>query len=260
MLYQSQGSNAVFAVPLTQAFWYPGAQHGGPLAGLVVELAKRKAPSYPHHIMRLYMSIIRPVMIGELFYEIEVTRAGRKIQQVQVTLSQQERVVARGVVLFYRKNQLQKASTLVPMPSEYQHDGEVPTWPSEPSEHFAKSATDIWVVDGQPLADLGQGAMWLKFKFAQLLDDQPICPAVRLAMISDFGNALSSVIPVTEGRFINADLSLEVLRETGEEKLLLAAKTIAHELGYGIVQGKIFDSAGLVATCSQTVLLEEMGS
>lgn len=42
MLYHHTRQHVIFADPKTAAFWYPNVQHGGPLAGLLVELVREK--------------------------------------------------------------------------------------------------------------------------------------------------------------------------------------------------------------------------
>ena len=256
MLYHHIAPNTILADPRTAAFWYPNAQHGGPLAGLLVEIARQKMPAPNMHPARLYLSIIRPVLTGELCWEIELVKGGKNIQQVKVSLYQNTKLVVHGTLLSYLTRPQSPKGASVVLPEWAKAAGRSPDWPDDTMMHFAKDVSDVKIIRGQMLGSQGEGAAWIDVGVDQLLDHFPLSDYARMAMVSDFSNALSSVISVDQGRFINADLSIEFLRASTDEALMLSSKTYSVGEGSGIVDGQIYDQKGLVAFCRQTILLD----
>jgi len=257
VLYRKTGPDIISADKITQAFWYPGAQHGGPLAALVVYLVEQVANPVTMQIVRLYMTLIRPVSVGDMRWELSVIKQGRMIQEIQIIFTQNHKPVLRATTLSYRVADVKVDCDAMSLPAQLaDKGGDSITWPEQPEIHFAKDAVNISVVKGAPLRHHGEGAMWIRPNFDYLIDQEKLSPLGCVAMVSDFGNALSSLISVEEGRFINADLSMEALRAPVDDHLLLQAQTMAYDKGFGVVKGKIYDSEGLVALCHQTILLE----
>jgi acyl-coenzyme A thioesterase PaaI-like protein len=256
MLYHHTRQHVIFADPKTAAFWYPNVQHGGPLAGLLVELVREKMPAVGMQLARLYMSLIRPVFAGELMWDMQLIKSGRNIQQVKVVLSQNQRLVLHGTLLFYKIKSGSPKGQLLQLPAWAETKGYSPKWPEGQSVHFAKDVAKIRLIKGQMISDYQEGAAWIDVGVHCLVDQIPISGDARVAIVADFSNALSSVISVDEGRFINADLSVEFIRQSDQLDLMLWSKTYSEGFGSGVVDGQIYDQAGLVAFCRQTILLD----
>ena len=257
MLYQHIHSKAILADARTAAFWYPNAQHGGALAGLFMELVQQQMPDPDKHPARLYMSLIRPVMTGELYWEIEALKKGAHIQQVKISLYQQQKLVMHGTLLSYRTRLSAPQGSLLTLPKWADQVGYAPSWPKEQQcVHFAKDVAKVRMLKGAMLSDQGEGAAWIDLGTEPFLGKAPLSGDARIAVVADFSNALSSVVSVQEGRFINADLSVEFIRTTTDRELMLWSKTYGAGEGSGIVDGQIYDQSGLVAFCRQTILLD----
>jgi acyl-coenzyme A thioesterase PaaI-like protein len=256
MLYHHIAPKTIIADAKTAAFWYPNAQHGGPLAGLLVELVLQKMPAPNMHPGRLYLSIIRPVMTGELSWEIELVKAGKNIQQVKVSLYQNKKLVVHGTLLLYLTRPSSPKGAPMALPDWAKEEGSSPVWPDTEMIHFAKDVSDVKIIRGKMLGHHGEGAAWIDVGVNELLDHLPLSPYGRTAVVADFSNALSSVISVDQGRFINADLSIEFLRASTDKALMLSSKTYSMGEGSGVVDGQIYDQKGLVAFCRQTILLD----
>jgi hypothetical protein len=107
----------------------------------------------------------------------------------------------------------------------------------------------------------GRGAAWLSLPLT-LTPEQPLTPMTHLAALSDFANGMSQRRVVLDGRnygYINADISLHILREPAPGALALLVDNYADLGGRAVMSGQFFDDDGLVAQVVQSGLVNPTG-
>ena len=82
-LYTPDG-NRLVPGELTQGPWSSGAQHGGPVAALLVRATEAVPTGVagPMQVVRITIELLRPVPLAPLEVGAEVTRPGKKVQLV----------------------------------------------------------------------------------------------------------------------------------------------------------------------------------
>jgi acyl-CoA thioesterase len=84
----------------------------------------------------------------------------------------------------------------------------------------------------------------------------------HLAALADFANGMSQRRVVVDGRnygYINADISLHILREPAPGPLALLVDNYADLGGRAVMSGQFFDDDGLVAQVVQSGLVNPTG-
>jgi hypothetical protein len=82
----------------------------------------------------------------------------------------------------------------------------------------------------------------------------------RTATLADFGNGLSSELHLGSHLFINADLTISVVRPMVGEWLHLDARTHYGVPGTAVAATALADAEGPVGTALQSLLIERTGA
>ena len=101
MIYQRQ-KDGFSASEYALAFWYPGAQHGGPLAALAVHHILEQPTKTEMKLSRLNMNIMKPVSCDPITVTTSILRQGKNIQVVDVKFWQNANLVVSATGLKYR--------------------------------------------------------------------------------------------------------------------------------------------------------------
>ena len=100
-------TDAVFVPqPVSGGPWDPGLLHGGPVVGLLAHLVESVPSPTPVRICRHTVDMMRGVPMSPLRSEVEVLRAGRRIQVVRASLFDGDAEVARSTSLRMRVSQV----------------------------------------------------------------------------------------------------------------------------------------------------------
>ena len=75
---------------------------------------------------------------------------------------------------------------------------------------------------------------------------------------ADFGNGISSVVPIDSHIFINPDLSVHVTRPPVGEWVALAAVTHPTDRGVGLAESAMYDRDGRIGRAVQSLLLDRV--
>ncbi len=105
------------------------------------------------------------------------------------------------------------------------------------------------------LGRIGPGTMW--GRLLPPLVDEVAAEGVALALaLSDFGNAISSVLAAENWLFLNADLTVSLHREPVGPWICLDAVTRLSNLGVGIASAELHDLSGPIGRSAATLLIE----
>ena len=247
--------------PICTGPWDPATMHGGPpfaLCGRI--LAGHGEGSDAFHLARLSVELVRAVPMRPLTVEVIETRAGRRIQLLDVILRDDtglELVYGRAMRIRRADNGLDEAE--LPMPGPPTH----PT-PDESAvfEHgypldeggFYMDAFEIRTCDERSFGPPGASAAWFRLRTPVLAGDA-ISPLDRVLAVSDFGNGISNIVPGVDHLYINPDVSLHLQRVPEGEWLLSDARTHARRDGHGTATAVLSDQRGQVGVANQSLMI-----
>ncbi len=238
-----------------QGPWHPKHLHGGPICGVLGRAVEACASPVPMRVARLTVEMTRAVPMEPLAVRAEVTRAGRRVQQVDA------RIEARGVTLA-------RASALrVRVGPE---DRELAAARDEPAPERASAAApepprgvrffpgfirSLDFVRARTPDAGGPGVTWARLR-VPLVEGEPASPFVRLATLCDFASGTGNALDFARFTSINPDLSLHVLREPRGEWIGLVARSRIEPDGIGQSHATLFDDEGPVARALVSLLVE----
>lgn len=254
----ARGGNRFTATELAQGPWDPTHCHGGPPCALVTALADTAPSLVPMQIASVAIDLQRPVVIGApLTANVTVTREGKRIQLLDVTLSDGDVVVVKCRALRIRKTQMSLPDDRhrpAPPPTPLPHD--LPRYALDPDRQNTGfwRCTEIRFAKGELGTPL-PGIAWFRVD-AKLADGLPFTPVARLAAIADYGSGVGAPLRMREHFFINPDLNLAIHREPKGEWIALDAAGIAEETGVGLATTRLFDERGELGTVTQTMVIE----
>jgi hypothetical protein len=237
--------------------------HGGPVAGLLAQEIERAEPRGDFRFVRLTVDLFRAVPRAELEVSVNCLRDGRRIQVFEAILVVDGNVHARAVGVRLRAI-AGEAPHIAPLPLPL--PGTVHTfWSKAPD---AKAGVNVrrgfhTEVDGRRVRGDGEGfgAAWFRLPFP-LADGMTLTPFVRTASVADFANGLAARRFVHEGRsfgYINADLTLNLLRYPEGEWVGIEARNEPGAQGSGLVRGELYDERGGLGVVTQVSLANPRG-
>jgi len=235
--------------------WDHGMQHGAAPSALMLWAAENLDTRAPMRIARVSVDLLRPVPVTPLRYEAAVIREGRKIQLCGVRLLAKDTEVARATVLKLRvapqdlpMDTAEPAMTL-PLPEE-----------CPALEDTRASSTPF--ITGMSIRNArgsflqpGPGAVWFRAD-RPVVEGAPITPAMRAMIASDFCNAVSVPLSFSEWTFINADLTMHLVRYPEGEWVILDGTTWMGPDGIAIAFARLGDAHGYFGRAIQSVLIE----
>lgn len=242
--------------------------HGGAPAALLTQ-ALTELVAVPFPLARLTLDMFRPVPLAPLALTGTVLRQGKRLALAEMTLSAEGVPCARALGLFSAPSPLPEGAVIpTPCPLPRGKGAVVETLaeivasrvgrtlpPGDGLHHHLLAEGFDGAVGG------GRGAAWLSLPLT-LTPEQPLTPMTHLAALADFANGMSQRRVVVEGRnhgYINADISLHVLREPAPGALALVVDNHAELGGRAVISGQFFDGAGLVAQVVQSALVNPTG-
>ena len=242
--------------------------HGGAPAALLAQ-ALTDLVAVPFPLARLTLDMFRPVPLAPLTLTGTVLRKGKRLALAEMTLSAEDVPCARALGLFSAPSPLPEgAVTPTPCPLPRGEGAVVETLaeivasrvgrklpPGDGLHHHLLAEGFDGAVGG------GRGAAWLSLPLT-LTPEQPLTPMTHLAALADFANGMSQRRVVVDGRnygYINADISLHILREPAPGALALLVDNYAELGGRAVMSGQFFDADGLVAQVVQSGLVNPTG-
>ena len=241
----------VIASEHTAGPWDPRMQHGGAPTGLITHLVDSLPSPVPMQISRLTVDLKRPVPIGELEVDIQVTREGRNIQTCDVTLIANGKEVVRAAALRIREGEYDLPDEVAPPPANF---GKA----TEQSEMrrfkgFNEGVT-VFEADGAP--SHMRRAAW--FNIARpYFADRETTPLMRAAATGDYCNGFGSGLDFMKWTYINADLTLHFARRPVGEWIMLAANAWVDNNGSGISFGELADEKGFFGRAVQCLVIDK---
>ncbi len=264
-------SNCIFSrdgaawVPTSAALgpWGDTLHGGAPAALLCHVLDEAVGGRFP--LARLTLDLFRPVGRVPLEVTVRALREGRRLCAHEAVLWAGDRELVRATALHTGESPvtLERAAFACPLP-----DPEGMTEASLADVVEAQSGRLLPGKDGLHLRLMvrrasgldgsGAGGGWLRLPL-DLAPGVPLTPTVHLAALADFANGVSQRrLEQPEGRigFINADISLHLLRTPAPGAVGMISRNECSAAGRGVVSAECWQQDGLVARVTQSVLAQ----
>ncbi|MCK6424977.1 MAG: thioesterase family protein [Burkholderiaceae bacterium] len=254
--YAALDARVYRASELTRGPWDMGHQHAGPPVALVCRALEAAAQAHGlTHIARLTANILRPVPIGELIVEVMSDYVGRNAGHFSAHLLQPGgKEIGRFTALAQRETALELPAPLAGHP--------LPQAPRAPQDsdptHFPFGHDHIGYADlvetRNAAGDFWHGpcAVWFRMRHALVEGESP-SPYQRVAVAADSGNGISGVLDFRRWSFVNADLTINLLRRPVGEWICLEARTCLGPAGTGLAESALYDVQGLIGRATQSL-------
>lgn len=266
-LFHREG-DAYIPTDLGGSPWADDALHGGPPSGLLAYGIERHVDDPELQAVRLTFDLFRAVPNAPLHLHTETVRRGRRIHVAQASLIHEGTEVARATGLLLRRSDAPEGGRNHPVPpgpegypttkgiahrrddrDSAPFDTFRPRFPG-----FHTSIETRWVtgygVEAPP-------SVWIRIPMP-IIEGVPTTPLMRIAAISDFGNAIGNQslgISGTKHSYINADITLYLHRDPDGEWICLQGNYRAETAGVGFIDSVWLDKRGRIGTGVQSRLL-----
>lgn len=241
------------ATPLCRGPWDDGSCHGGPVAALIGREVERFDPDPDLLTVRLTIELLKPVPIGPLRVEATSLRPGKRVRMVGVTVTAGGIEVVRATAL--RVLRVDAGAPLVRPVSGHSFlspEDAVPVGAFFPRDRIGiTDAVEMRAAAGSAV-DLGPATYWFRLT-APLVDAEPVAPRDTALVAADFGNGISSVVPITSHVFINPDLTVYLHRLPEGEWVANDAHTWMDPSGISIAEATLHDGSGPIGRATQSL-------
>jgi Thioesterase-like superfamily len=233
--------------------WSPGHCHGGAPAALVIRVAETLPTLVPMAITRLTLELFRPIPTSSLTTRTTIIREGKKLQLVTVHLDADGTEVARGTVLKLRTEAHDVPTEILKAPSGIAAAYGLPQDQPRFTGGFARQF-DLRAASGA-FREPGPATLWFRLK-GQLFSDGNATPTQIAAAAADFTNGASTALSFAEWTFLNADLSINFVRQPMGEWIAIDAETWVGPEGRALASSRLADSQGWFGQATQSLLLQ----
>lgn len=246
------------ATELARGPWDPGHCHGGAPAGLLAALIDAAPTDQPMATVRLTYEILRLVPLDQpLQVEVHPVRPGRRVTVTEAILT-----VAGGPELV-RCRALRIRVGAVPVPADSTQDEPPPLPDPDALPRFDGredwgvgfwTAVDVRLVEGM-IGDPGPGSAWFR-PVVPLAEGVDLTPTARAAMAGDFGNGISSPLPMGSWLYVNPDLTVHLHRPPVGDWVGLASRSVVQPEGTGLTAGHLYDRRSRIGTALQSLYVD----
>ena len=235
--------------------WDPRMQHGSAPASLVVWAAEQIPSAVEMRIARVSVDLMRPVPLAPLTLQTEVVREGRKIQLVAVRLFADNAMVVGATVLKIKRQALPLPRDVAGPPLQLPR----PAQSREEKVDFSVSpfvtGLSLRAARGQ-FGVPGRGAIWYRVD-RSLVEGFAVSQAMRAMVAADFCNGTSPALDFRQWTFINADLTVSMMREPVGDWILLDADSWIGPEGAGLAMAALADECGYFGRVVQSLVIEK---
>ena len=256
-LFERDGAHLVPTM-MARGPWRPDALHGAAVAALLAGALEIPART----LTRICVDLVASVPFAPLTLEVADADGGRRVGRRTVALLAGGVVVARaqGVAIRETHLDLPPATSEVPNPfagvpvpdlsSPRQGIVEQVGW-----EGFDSTAVSLAYLrgDARPAHTVCQYVNLL----VPVVAGEPISAVSRAAVAADFGSSHTyRRLPFADWTFMNADLTVSLVRPPADGWVGLACTSLAGAHGAGITMATLADEHGVLGQSSQSLLVE----
>ena len=241
------------ATALCRGPWDDGSCHGGPVAALIGREVERFDPDPDLVTVRLTIELLKPVPIGPLRVEATTLRSGKRVRIVGIAVLAGETEVVRATALRILRVDAGAPDVRpligLPFPSP---DDAVPVGAFFPRERIGiVDGVEMRAAGGSAL-EMGPATYWFRLT-SPLVDGTPSSPMDTALVAADFGNGISSVVPITSHLFINPDLTVYLHRLPEGGWVANQAHTWMEPGGASMAEAALYDATGPIGRATQSL-------
>lgn len=253
--FKIRQAQTVEATELTRGPWDKNHQHAGPALAIVCRAIETVArESGLSHIGRLTANLLRPIPIGRLEIQVAADYVGRNAAHYSAVLHAEGKDLARFTALVQREQEVKLPDVLEGHPLARARRSPADSLPDRMP--FGK--------DTRGYADLvetrsahgrmfqGRSAIWFRLRYPLVEGEEP-SPYQRVVVAADSCNGISAVLDLAAYTFVNADITINLLRRPEGEWICLDGRTLLAPNGCGLAEAELFDEAGLVGRVTQSL-------
>ncbi|MBI2206090.1 MAG: thioesterase family protein [Candidatus Rokubacteria bacterium] len=237
----------------TRGPWSDRHQHGGPPSALLVRAIERVLAGSGTALARITIELLSPVPIATLEVAASATRAGRKVQRLDATLTSDGRLIARATALAIRTTALElpapAGSLDVPAPA----DSDPFVFPFFRSGIGYALAVEARLARG--VWGKGPATLWIRTRVPLVAGELP-SPLQRVMIAADSGNGIAVVLDAARWTFVNADLTVALHRPPDGEWIGLDAGTTVEPSGVGLTVTRLLDTRGTIGIAHQSLVVD----
>jgi hypothetical protein len=251
--------NAFDSTVHTVGPWSPKLQHGSPTSALLTRSIEQMAARFDGQavVSRVSVLFFKPVPVATIHIKTDSLRRGNKAAHLSASVFDENgSELVRAIGLCVKRP---AAPLTLPDPPAGERRV-VPVRAATGRPAFAAGsfpymdAIDLQVAEGTPAR--GGTAVWTR-PLVQLIDGEEASPLQRMMMFVDSAGGMSYYVDMAATSFVNADMTVNVLRPPATEWILTRSRVdlnAAH--GTGTVAADVFDEDGLVAHVTQNQIIE----
>jgi hypothetical protein len=241
---------------LTRGPWDPDSQHAGPPAALLARGVERLEEAEDFQVGRITCEILRAVPIAPLRVEARVSRAGRRVQRVEASLSDDGGEVMHAAAWRIRTGEISLPETLQRSDAPPGPEAGVPRdFPPTGQEVGYHTAMEYRFLAGA-FMEAGPAKVWMRMRQPLVGGEEP-SPLQRVLVAADSGNGVSATLDWRRFLFINVDLTVHLERMPEGEWVCLDAVTLPEPNGVGTADTVLSDQRGRIGRALQTLLVSE---
>lgn len=235
----------------TRGPWDERSQHAGPPAALLGRAVEQLAA--PHmRVARITYDIARPVPITELTVTTSVVRQGRSVAIVQAAIEPYMRCSALLI------REAEGAAPAFADPPALTFEDAVPRefFPVPYSIGY-HTAMEVRFSEGS-FTEPGPATCWMRATMP-LVEGEEMTPLSRVLIAADSGNGVSNILDFSKHVFINADLTVHLVRYPAGEWVCLQAATTVDSHGIGLADTALHDTQGRIGRAAQSLFVNPRG-
>jgi len=259
-LYEAAEEPGAFAATgLTSGPWDPRLQHAGPPAALLARAVEARSAIDGGQTVRLSYDILRPVPVAPLRIEARTLRPGRRVEQLEATLSAADDPAGAPLM---RATAWRMRTEAVPVPPEALAapvvlaapdtgaSGRFDWWTAEVAYHRALD----WRFLSGGFERPGPATVWTRLQ-VPLVAGEPVTPLQRLLVMADAASGVSAMLDWGAFTFVNVDLGIHLERPPSGEWMAMAAETRLGPSGAALCTSVLHDGEGRLGTSTQSLLV-----
>lgn len=236
-------------VPAARSPWSPDNLHGRLLAGLAARAVEREDRTEGLHLTRLTLDMFRAPPMTPLTIVTSLVREGQRVHVIAASIRAGKVEIAKGTALLLRTAPHPEGAVWRDEP-----------WDVEPPDSFPPPSAEVAEYGGWDLRPISEGGflsagrkqVWARDTW-QLVEGEPMSPAVRAALASDLPNPLAN--SGEQGlSFINPDLTMFLARPPVSEWIgLEVSNHIGHD-GIAVGSCALYDLEGPIGSSIVTAI------
>ena len=251
--YEPAGAGRFRATGWTRGPWSRDHQHGGPPAALLARAVEAALSDRDCAIVRFTVEFLRPVPIGPMRVETEALKRGRLVERHAARLWSGPDLALTAVALCLRRRRLDlPAGEAEGAPPPPPGAAEPYTFPFFPDPVGYQAAVDVRYVRGAwGRPDV---TCWMRQRCPLVPGEAPT-PWQRTLVAADAGHGVAVPVPLGEYTFLNADLSVHLVRPPRGAWVGLESRSVAEPSGVGLCRTRLWDADGVVGRAAQSLVV-----